>query len=206
LRLREGLAEGAAGLPGKPPNFGMFLRSLRDGLPPCRGTAGAETSPCGSCGLAPIGKRSPPATFASAGGEKVPGDDAEGRPPGGVPWRDKWKALILACISCGRPPEATVLVGMDARPAGLRALFNTPIGFDEEDMDDCPGGSEMERTECILSEIGAGETGFEESGEAWEGSARVDESVGEAMLCLGGYTVLMGGEGRHKESFDRARV
>lgn len=72
--------------------------------------------------------------FASAGGEKGPDGDADGRPPGGVPWRDRWKALILACISCGNPPDATVLAGIDERTAGLLALFNTPIGFDEEDI------------------------------------------------------------------------
>ena len=137
LRLKEGLAEGAAGLPGKPPSFGIFLRSLRDGLPPGRVTAGAEASPWGSCGLPPIGKRSPPAMlppFASAGGENGPDCEAEGRPPGGVPWRDRWNAFILACMSCGRPPEATELVGIEGRTAGLLALFNTPIGFDEEDI------------------------------------------------------------------------
>lgn len=58
----------------------------------------------------------------------------------------------------------------------------------------------MERTEGLLSEIGAGETGFEESGEESERS--VGRMVG-AMLCVGGYTVLMGGERRHGESSDR---
>lgn len=63
----------------------------------------------------------------------------------------------------------------------------------------------MERTEGILSLIGAGETGFEEpagAGEASEASAGADGSVGEAMLCFDGYTVLMGGESRHEESSD----
>lgn len=63
----------------------------------------------------------------------------------------------------------------------------------------------MERTVGILSLIGAGETEFEESAGAAV-SAGAERSVGEAMLCFGGYTVLMGSEGRHKESFDRARV
>ena len=146
--------------------------------------------------------------FASPGGEKGPGE-ADGCLPGGVPWRDKWKALIFACISCGKPPEATVLAGIDERTAGLLALFNTPIGFDEDDMVDWwRGGSEMERTEGSLSLLGAAETGFEESagkGEASEVSAGADGEVGGAMLCLGGYTVLMGGERRHGESSDRAR-
>lgn len=67
----------------------------------------------------------------------------------------------------------------------------------------------MERTEGILSLIGAGGTGFEESasaGEASEVSAGADGSVGEAILCFDGYTVLMGGESRYEEWSDRARV
>lgn len=67
----------------------------------------------------------------------------------------------------------------------------------------------MERMEDILSLLGAAETGFEESagrGEESEVSAAgADGSVEGAMLCLGGYTVLMGGECRHGESSDRAR-
>lgn len=60
-----------------------------------------------------------------------------------------------------------------------------------------------------LSLIGAGETEFEEladAGEASEVSVGADGSVGGAMLRFDRYTVLMGGEGRHKESSDRARV
>ena len=46
----------------------------------------------------------------------------------------------------------------------------------------------MERTVGILSLIGAGETEFEESAGAAV-SAGAERSVGEAMLCFGGYTV-----------------
>lgn len=67
----------------------------------------------------------------------------------------------------------------------------------------------MERTEGSLSLLGAAEAGFEKSaseGEASEVSAGADGEVEDAMLCLGGYTVvLMGGERRHEESSDRAR-
>jgi len=63
-----------------------------------------------------------------------------------VPWRDRWKALIFACISCGRPPPAIIL-DIDEAAAGLRALLRTPSGLEEEDIDGTRGGSEIDRIE-----------------------------------------------------------
>ena len=63
-----------------------------------------------------------------------------------LPWRDRWKARILALISSGRRA-----LDMPWATGGRRALDRTPKGVEDADMG-WPGfwGSEMERSEGIL--------------------------------------------------------
>ena len=80
---------------------------------------------------------------------------------GGTPWRDRWKALILACMSWGRPPPLVPDMD-DGGGAGLRAALRVPRGVDEEVMFREVGPSVGFRNEG--SRIGEGlEVGFAKS-------------------------------------------
>ena len=72
---------------------------------------------------------------------------------GGAPCLERWKAFILACISCGRPPP---LEDSDGGGPGLRAALTAPSGVDDAVMFDVGGTSEEVRREGILSEGGLG--------------------------------------------------
>lgn len=61
-----------------------------------------------------------------------------GRPPGGVPCLDKWKAFIFSCIFCGNPPPVALGPASDG---GFRALFTIPSGCDEAVIGFAPCGS-----------------------------------------------------------------
>jgi hypothetical protein len=108
------------------------------------------------------GNRKPPGRFPIAGPPK-PGDS--GAPTdmevptcgrvGGVPCRERWKALIFASILCGNWPPTLIcallrfeIVGDG--PFGLRAFCTKPRGVEDEVMDAVPWGSDVDRSEGIL--------------------------------------------------------
>jgi hypothetical protein len=72
-----------------------------------------------------------------------------GRPPGGVPCLDCWNALILACMSCDKPPPARA-VASDIAAGGLRALLSAPRGVDEGVIAVMVEESEAERREGTM--------------------------------------------------------
>lgn len=153
-----------------------------------------------------IGKRISPAMLPGA----APGDsdgglydvDCEGcdRPPGDWPGRDRRKALIFSCISCGKPPPAAIILDNGGTAAGRRAMFRPPSGLNEEDMDDTRGGSEAERVEEIRgvldvwfapSTVFSGADGV---GEVSVASVAVGRLGGEAILCVVTYAARMRGK------------
>lgn len=64
----------------------------------------------------------------------------------GTPWRDKWKAFILACMSCGSDPALIVAAAEGGGP-GRRAAFRAPSGPEDAVMTGTAGGSDADRSE-----------------------------------------------------------
>ena len=50
---------------------------------------------------------------------------------GGAPCRDRWKAFIFACMSCGRPPALEAVDMVDCGRVGRRAALTAPSGLDK---------------------------------------------------------------------------
>lgn len=121
---------------------------------------------------------------------------------GGVPWRDIWKAFIRADRSCGRAPGP-----LDAR--GLRALFSTPRGLEEDDIGAVRGLSETDRREGTRAwavelgglgldgslvdvdvDVEAAESEDDSRGCCEAGAAKSIESSGAAGGWLGGEDIF----------------
>ena len=85
------------------------------------------------------------ASLETSGDETADIDPRNCGRTGGMPCLERWKAFIFASMLCGIPPLA--LACGAGGPLGLRALFNMPIGVEEEVIEDEVGRSEMERRE-----------------------------------------------------------